>query len=136
MIHIAVAQDHAPEPEWPTMLHSRHMACDQCGRSFEPLTPHSFSFNSYLGWCPQCEGLGTQTGANPAALLRGSQLTLDEGALALWPSVDKTVSQLMLAAFSTRSGVPLNVPFDLIRRCHNEATTRVASRAAHNFTRH
>ena len=24
------------------------VACDRCGRSFEPLTPHSFSFNSPL----------------------------------------------------------------------------------------
>ena len=42
----------------------------KCGRSFEPLTPHNFSFNSPLGWCPACEGLGTQIGANPAALFR------------------------------------------------------------------
>ncbi len=41
-------------------MHSQHFACDKCGRSFEPLTPHSFSFNSPLGWCPACEGLGTQ----------------------------------------------------------------------------
>ena len=46
-----------PEPNWRTEIHSQHFACDQCGRSFEPLTPHSFSFNSSLGWCPTCEGL-------------------------------------------------------------------------------
>ena len=37
-------------------------------RSFEPLTPHSFSFNSPLGWCKTCDGLGVQIGANPAVL--------------------------------------------------------------------
>ena len=40
----------------------------RCGRSFEELSPHHFSFNSPLGWCPVCEGLGTQHGANPAVL--------------------------------------------------------------------
>ena len=57
-----------------------------CGRSFEPLSPHHFSFNSSLGWCPACEGLGVQTGTNPAALLRDPKLTLAEGAVALWPA--------------------------------------------------
>ena len=45
--------------------YSQHFACDRCGRSFEPLTPHHFSFNSPLGWCPTCEGLGMQHGAQP-----------------------------------------------------------------------
>ena len=30
--------------------------------AFEELTPNSFSFNSPLGWCPACEGLGTEQG--------------------------------------------------------------------------
>ena len=60
---------------------SQHFACDRCGRSFEPLSPHSFSFNSSLGWCPACEGLGLQLGANPAALFDDPKLTLAEGAV-------------------------------------------------------
>ena len=32
-----------------------------------------------LGWCPACEGLGVQTGTNPAALLRDPKLTLGPG---------------------------------------------------------
>ena len=69
-----------PSTAGETIVHSQHLACDQCGRSFEPLTPHSFSFNSSLGWCTTCEGLGMQIGANPAALLRDPKLTLAEGA--------------------------------------------------------
>ncbi len=47
---------------WPVEVHSQHFACDRCGRSFEPLSPHNFSFNSPLGWCPACEGLGRADG--------------------------------------------------------------------------
>ena len=111
VMHIAQHQQDLPEPRWPTVVHSQHLACDRCGRSFEPLTPHSFSFNSYLGWCPQCQGLGTQTGANPAALLRDQQLTLAQGALALWPRMDHPLSQSMLKALSQGTGIPLDVPF-------------------------
>ena len=73
--------DDVPEPTWRNEVHSQHFACDRCGRSFERLTPHNFSFNSPLGWCPACEGLGTQTGANPAALVHDPKLTLAEGAI-------------------------------------------------------
>ena len=58
VLHVAYPEDDVPEPKWRTRVHSQHFACDRCGRSFEPLTPHSFSFNSSLGWCPSCEGLG------------------------------------------------------------------------------
>ncbi len=39
-------------------VHSQHLACERCGRSFEPLSPHNFSFNSSLGWCPALRGAG------------------------------------------------------------------------------
>jgi len=32
--------------------------CARCNRSFEPLDPRIFSFNSRHGACPRCEGLG------------------------------------------------------------------------------
>src|SRR5687768_11855016 len=88
------------------------MACTSCGRSFEALAPHHFSFNSPLGWCPSCEGLGTQVGANPLALLNSPRLTLSEGALALWPTLELPVARKMLDVFAEENKIPLDVPFD------------------------
>ncbi len=112
VMHVAYPEDDVPEAKWRTEIHSQHYACDKCGRSFERLTPHSFSFNSSLGWCSACEGLGTQTGASPAALLRDPKLTLADGAIALWPSVSTTLFKAMLSALSAHTRVPLDVPFD------------------------
>ncbi len=112
VMHVAYADPEVPEAKWRTEIHSQHFACDRCGRSFERLTPHSFSFNSSLGWCPACEGLGTQTGANPAALLRDPKLTLAQGAVGLWPTASTTVFNWMLQALAAHSLVPLDVPFD------------------------
>ncbi|SHF27129.1 excinuclease ABC subunit A [Desulfacinum infernum DSM 9756] len=39
---------------------SRHLTCRRCERSFAPLDPRLFSFNSRLGACPHCEGSGLQ----------------------------------------------------------------------------
>ncbi len=39
-------------------VHSTERACPGCGRSFEPLDPKNFSYNSPQGWCPRCRGFG------------------------------------------------------------------------------
>jgi excinuclease ABC subunit A len=39
-------------------VHSTHRVCPKCSRSFEPLDPKNFSYNSAQGWCPKCRGFG------------------------------------------------------------------------------
>ncbi|MBL9172096.1 MAG: excinuclease ABC subunit A, partial [Verrucomicrobiales bacterium] len=39
-------------------VHSTERACPQCRRSFAPLDPKNFSYNSSQGWCPKCRGFG------------------------------------------------------------------------------
>ncbi len=39
-------------------IHSTERACPSCGRSFQPLDPKMFSYNSAQGWCPKCRGFG------------------------------------------------------------------------------
>ncbi|MHB0957758.1 MAG: excinuclease ABC subunit UvrA [Pirellulaceae bacterium] len=118
VLHVVCEQPEVAESQWETVRHSVHLACDRCGRSLEQLTPHNFSFNSPLGWCRACEGLGTQTGANPAALLRDAKLSLQEGAVALWPDVHHPVSQGMLLALAAGTGLPIDVPFDQLSTRH------------------
>jgi excinuclease ABC subunit A len=118
ILQVAFPSDDLPEPRWPVVSHSQHLSCSGCGRSFEPLTPHRFSFNSYLGWCQACEGLGVEVGANPTALLRDPKLSLLEGAVALWPDPSNSMSRMMLEALSRETGVPLNVPFEQFSSRH------------------
>lgn len=109
---VAFVDDNTPEPKWQTKTHSQHLACESCGRSFTRLTPHNFSFNSSLGWCNACEGLGTQVGANPAALVRDDKLSLGEGALLLWPNLSEAMSGAMLQALHRHTGIPLDSPYN------------------------
>jgi excinuclease ABC subunit A len=39
---------------------SRTMACPNCGISYPEMNPRLFSFNSRLGACPECRGLGAR----------------------------------------------------------------------------
>ena len=118
VLHVAWPNDDMPEPKWRVEAFSQHFACGKCGRSFERLTPNHFSFNSALGWCTSCEGLGTQTGANPTALLRDSKLTLRDGAVALWPNVAQPLFAAMLEAMSRHFSLPTDLPYDSLTARH------------------
>ena len=39
-------------------IHSTERACPRCSRSFQPIDPKIFSYNSSQGWCPNCRGFG------------------------------------------------------------------------------
>ena len=58
VLHVAHVDPEVDERKWKVDRYSQHFACDRCDRSFEELTPNHFSFNSPIGWCEYCEGLG------------------------------------------------------------------------------
>ena len=118
VIHLAIYDAKKLETEWTVLRHSQHLACDQCGESFEQLSPHNFSFNSQLGWCEDCEGLGTQEGADPAALVRDPKATLAEGAIKLWPELDLQYARAMMTALCKTTGIPMDVPFEQLSARH------------------
>ena len=112
VIRIAHVDAEREEPQWRVERFSQHMTCSSCGRSFEPLNPHNFSFNSPLGWCPACEGLGIRRGANPALLIRDPQLSLRGGAIAVWPDLNRDQPFTRIAAaLAKHGGFSLDTPF-------------------------
>lgn len=112
ILDVAIAVADRDEPNWDEKRHSQHLVCESCERSFQALTPHHFSFNSAVGWCPQCDGLGTQRGTNPAALLSSFSHTLLQGASLLWPGVASPVSVAMLRGLSRATGLQLETPIE------------------------
>jgi excinuclease ABC subunit A len=122
VLHVAHVEDGKPEPDWRVERFSQHFACDRCGRSFEPLNPHHFSFNSPLGWCPTCEGLGVQQGASPALLIRDPRRSLRDGALAAWPDLTANPSFLRFAeALARHGGFSLDTPFEELTTAQQHA---------------
>src|SRR5437763_73452 len=72
------------EGEQETLTFSQHLACTNCGLSFDDLAPRNFSFNSPYGACPHCDGLGTRYEVDPELVVPNPDLTLEEGAIAPW----------------------------------------------------
>jgi excinuclease ABC subunit A len=90
---------------------SQHLACNRCGTSYEELTPHRFSFNSRLGWCPSCEGLGVQRGTTADAVLNRPGESLLSGAVAGWQDLDKRpLLRAMIVALAKAVGLEPDAP--------------------------
>ncbi len=62
-------------------LFSENAACLSCGNSFPPLSPQRFSFNSPLGMCRKCSGLGSIMDTDPDLVIRDRKMTIGQGAL-------------------------------------------------------
>jgi excinuclease ABC subunit A len=63
---------------------SEHNSCPYCGLSFSDLAPQNFSFNSPLGSCPECQGLGTRAEMDPDLIIPDPSLTIRQGAVDPW----------------------------------------------------
>ncbi len=61
-------------------LFSENFSCPNCNLSLPEIEPRMFSFNSPLGACPKCKGLGTIHKVDPELLLNPN-LSINEGGL-------------------------------------------------------
>ncbi len=59
-------------------------SCPVCDYSLSELEPRLFSFNSPVGACPSCDGIGTQAFFDPARVVAFPALSLASGAIKGW----------------------------------------------------
>ncbi len=65
-------------------LFNAKFACPVCSYSIAELEPRLFSFNSPMGACPTCDGLGAQEFFDPARVVAFPGLSLASGAIKGW----------------------------------------------------
>ena len=63
------------------LLFSEHYCCPECGFTIGKLEPSMFSFNSPLGACPTCNGLGAIYKLDPELLITNQDLSIADGAI-------------------------------------------------------
>ncbi|MEW5762351.1 MAG: excinuclease ABC subunit UvrA [Bacillota bacterium] len=68
----------------PELIFSQNFACVDCGFGFREISPRLFSFNSPLGACPECTGLGVRMEVDPDLVIPDRSKSLYEGAVAGW----------------------------------------------------
>jgi excinuclease ABC subunit A len=70
--------------DWAECRYSTDYGDAETGFNLGELTPRHFSFNSHLGACPACHGLGTQLVLDPELMIADPTKTLAEGAITPW----------------------------------------------------
>lgn len=66
------------------ILFSANYACPHCGWSLSELEPRLFSFNSPMGACQTCDGLGVEQFFDPKRVVHNPHLSLADGAVRSW----------------------------------------------------
>jgi excinuclease ABC subunit A len=72
------------DPARAELVFSNKFACPICNYSLIELEPRLFSFNSPIGACPTCDGLGTQDFFDPEKIVANPHLSLAGGAVRGW----------------------------------------------------
>jgi excinuclease ABC subunit A len=78
------ASDAESEEVWEELRYSTDYGNPDTGFRIGDLTPRHFSFNSHLGACPACHGLGTQLVCDPDLMISDPAKTLAEGVITPW----------------------------------------------------
>ncbi|HUF73541.1 MAG TPA: excinuclease ABC subunit UvrA [Gammaproteobacteria bacterium] len=99
------------EPKKPDLVFSNRFACPECGYSIAELEPRLFSFNSPLGACPDCDGLGVRRFFDPARIVRHPELSLSGGAIRGWDSRSPFYFQ-MIKSLAAHYKFDLERPFE------------------------
>jgi len=95
---------------------SEARAC--CGRAYPVLEPPLFSFNSPLGMCPDCNGIGTRLTMDPDKIVADPDLSIRQGAVVPWRNIFDRRGRIgrswgghQIQAMVDQWGLDLNTPW-------------------------
>ncbi len=103
------------EPEqWHELKYSTDFSNPETGYTLPQLTPKHFSFNSHLGACPVCHGLGTEQVCDPELIVADPENSLAGGAIKPWAKAAARMQKYyagVLASVAKAYGVSVDRPY-------------------------
>ncbi len=90
---------------------SAKFSCPACNYSLPELEPRLFSFNSPMGACPACDGLGHSEVFDPARVVAFPTLSLASGAIKGWDRRNAYYFA-MLQSLAAHYGFDVDTPFE------------------------
>lgn len=108
---IAILKDKDKDEE---LLFSEKFACSYCNISYPELEPRLFSFNSPIGACSSCDGLGTKMVIDPELIVPDTSLSIQDGAIKPWEKRTSVNFYQVLECIAKHFKFKLNIPFKKI----------------------
>ena len=93
------------------LVFSEKFSCPVSGFTISEIEPRLFSFNSPFGACKHCDGLGTELHFSEDLVVEDENLSLRQGAIAVWQGVQERFYQQVLQAMSVHYNFSLDEPF-------------------------
>lgn len=116
-IAVVVDLDDAKAAE---LTFSSRFSCPVCDYSLPELEPRLFSFNSPVGACPDCDGLGVTQFFDPARVVVHPQLSLASGAVRGWDRRNQYYFQ-MIQSLARHYGFDVDTPWEKLPKTTREA---------------
>jgi excinuclease ABC subunit A len=101
-------------------LYSSAYHCAACDIAYREPSSALFSFNHPVGACAACRGFGRIITIDYQRAIPDRSLTLTRGAVKPWQTGQGADSQRDLARMCRQAGIPMDVPFDQLRREHQD----------------
>ncbi|MCX6743560.1 MAG: excinuclease ABC subunit UvrA, partial [Candidatus Parcubacteria bacterium] len=99
-------------------LYSQHLHCPKCSLNLPEIELRSFSFNSPVGACPKCTGLGVRLEIDPVLVVLNPRLTIEQGAIKVWSRLtsNQPIMHKILAAAAKVHKAPLDKPVEKMKK--------------------
>jgi excinuclease ABC subunit A len=104
----------------PEQLFSSRYSCPQCDYSLPELEPRLFSFNSPVGACPKCDGLGVTQFFDPARVVAHPERSLAAGAIRSWDKRNPYYWQ-MIQSLAKHYGFDPDTPWNKLPKATRDA---------------
>ena len=120
-LHMDAPKDATPANSKPQEhIFNAKFACPICNYSISELEPRLFSFNSPVGACPSCDGLGQQEFFDPERVVAFPTLSLASGAIKGWDRRNGYYFS-MLESLARHYRFDLDAPFDALPKAVRQA---------------
>lgn len=91
VIALTQSKETTNRDEWNIKSYSLNLVSPTTLKQFELPTPRHFSFNSPLGACEECQGLGSVTAFDPDHIIPSKNKSLKDGAILPWKDSEKAM---------------------------------------------
>ena len=107
------------DSDWDEVSFATSYRNPQTGFELAELSARHFSFNSHVGACECCHGLGTELYCDPFLVVPDRSKTLAQGAVVVWAKGSKKKkgwNQLHMEALAADYGESLDAPFESLSK--------------------